>query len=247
MPTTAIDSIKVNLPVGLTPTWERIDGITVRGTFLEIDPERFFFRFENPSWVVCDWDLVRDRLLPQVENEDTTIEQLALEFVREHGRTTHDPARVLLTAAQVYGHMFREEHLHDPGLDFVPPGTLTMLRECGILMSLNRVERSGHISNVSPAWMLCAAARVVWDLDDATARVLDELYHGTWFNEPRRRESILAHAALGGRLVHGCQGAPNMSGGCVAPYGVDVETMRRELAQMRHPWIDATLALLHTT
>ncbi|MEV8153393.1 hypothetical protein AB0R11_12375, partial [Streptomyces fradiae] len=29
--------------------------------------------------------------------------------------------------------------------------------------------------------------------------------HGGWFNEPRRIESIKAHAALGGRLLHGCQ------------------------------------------
>ncbi|WP_431948383.1 hypothetical protein [Micromonospora marina] len=92
--------------------------------------------------------------------------------------------------------------------------------------------------------MLCAAAQVVYDLDKATAEVLDELYHGTWFNESRRRESILAHAALGGRLVHACQGAPNMSGGCVVPFGTDVETMRRELAGMRVPWIERTLAPL---
>jgi hypothetical protein len=33
-----------------------------------------------------------------------------------------------------------------------------------------------------------------------------------------------------------------MSGGCVVPFGADVEAMRRELAGMRVPWIEATLA-----
>ncbi|MFG3690778.1 hypothetical protein [Micromonospora sp. NPDC047740] len=82
----------------------------------------------------------------------------------------------------------------------------------------------------------------VYDLDKATAEVLDELYHGTWFNESRRRESILVRAALGGRLVHACQGAPNMSGSCVVSFGTEVETMRRELAGMRTPWIERTLS-----
>lgn len=238
------DLIKVDLPVPFTKTWERIPGITVDGPTLTIKPEEFFFRYENPSWLLCDWQRVRAELLPAIESEDLTIEQLVLDFVKKHGYATTDPAEVLRTAHDVYAYMFREEHLQDPGLDFVPDGTLLMLRECGTLMALNRVERDGHISNVSPAWMLCAAAQVVYDLDKATAEVLDELYHGTWFNESRRRESILAHAALGGRLVHACQGAPNMSGGCVVPFGTDVETMRRELAGMRMPWIERTLAPL---
>lgn len=56
-------------------------------------------------------------------------------------------------------------------------------------------------------------------LDDATGAMLDEVYHSTWFNEYRRVESIKAHAALGGRLVHGCQSVPNQSGGACVPYG----------------------------
>lgn len=234
--------IKVTLPTPFTKTWERIPGLTVDGPTLIIDPATFFFRYENPTWLLCDWPQVCDQLLTTVETTETTIEQMVLDYVRAHGYQTTNPAEVLRTAHEVYSYMFREEHLDDPGLDFVPPNTLLMLRECGTLMALNRVEMDGHISNVSPAWMLCAAAQVVYDLDKATAEVLDELYHGTWFNESRRRESILAHAALGGRLVHACQGAPNMSGGCVVPFGADVEAMRRELAGMRVPWIEATLA-----
>jgi hypothetical protein len=244
MPVATADLITVTLPVPFTKTWERIPGIAVDGAVLTIDPDVFFFRYENPSWLICDWQRVHDELLPAAESEDLTIEQLVLDFVRANARPTRDPAEVLHIAHQVYAHMYRDEQLQDPGLDFVPDGTLLMLRECATLMALNRVELDGHISNVSPAWMLCAAARVVYDLDQATAEVLDELYHGTWFNESRRRESILAHAALGGRLVHACQGAPNQSGGCIVPFGTDVEVMRRELAGMRLPWIEQTLAPL---
>jgi hypothetical protein len=236
--------ITVELAAPFTKSWERIAGISVNGSTLTIDPAKFFFRYENPSWLLCDWQKVRAELLPAIESTDLAIEQRALDFVRANAYSTSDPAEVLRTAHDVYAYMFREEHLKDPGLDFVPDGTLVMLRECGTLMALNRVELDGHISNVSPAWMLCAAAQVVYDLDKATAEVLDELYHGTWFNESRRRESILAHAALGGRLVHACQGAPNQSGGCVVSFGTDVEAMRRELSTMRLPWIERTLAPL---
>jgi hypothetical protein len=65
------------------------------------------------------------------------------------------------------------------------------------------------------------------------------VYHGTWFNESRRIESVKAHTALGGRLVHGCQSQPNLSGGAVAPYGTDISTFRDELAAMREDWISA--------
>jgi hypothetical protein len=51
-------------------------------------------------------------------------------------------------------------------------------------------------------------------------RCAQEVYHSTWFNESRRIESVKAHAALGGRLVHGCQSVPNQSGGACVPIRV---------------------------
>lgn len=56
---------------------------------------------------------------------------------------------------------------------------------------------NGHISNVGPCWFFPAATSVVFDLGDEEGGMLDEVYHGTWFNEYRRLESIKAHAALG--------------------------------------------------
>jgi hypothetical protein len=132
-----------------------------------------------------------------------------LEFVQERGRRTSDPAEVLKIAGEVYAHVFRDEHLSDPGLSDVTVGMLRMLRETGTLMALNRVEPNGSISNVGPAWFFPAVSRVVFDLDERQAAQLDDLYHGTFFNEPRRLESVKAHAALGGRLVHGCQSSPD--------------------------------------
>lgn len=43
--------------------------------------------------------------------------------------------------------------------------------------------------------------------------MLDEVCYSVWFNESRRIESVKAHTALGGQLVHGCQSVPNQSGG----------------------------------
>src|SRR5258708_1338940 len=109
-------------------------------------------------------------------------------------------------------------------------------------MALNKVETDGHISNISPPWFFGEAVPVVFGLDERAGRLLDELYHGGWFNEPRRIESVKAHAALGGRLVHGCQSAGNLSGGVVAPYGTDIATFRDELAAMRPEWVHAIRA-----
>lgn len=69
-------------------------------------------------------------------------------------------------------------------------------------------------------------------------------YHGGFFTETRRIESIKAHAALGGRLVHGCQSSPNMSGGVVAPYGVDVDRFTTELNAFKGAWRAAIHAKL---
>jgi hypothetical protein len=94
-----------------------------------------------------------------------------------------------------------------------------MLREAATLTALNKVELDGSISTVGPCWFFPAATSVVFDLDDQTGGMLDEVYHGTWFTEHRRIESIKAHVALGGRLVHGCQSVPNQSGGACVSYG----------------------------
>lgn len=161
-----------------------------------------------------------------------------LDYVRRSGRRTTDPAEVLSVAWQVYAYLFRDEHLVDPGLAHVRPEHLRMLREMGTVMALNRVELTGKISAVGPAWFFPVAAQVVYGLSDADSEVLDELYHGGFFNENRRVESIKAHAALGGRLVHGCQSVPDQSGGCVVAYGTDIERFRTELNGFKHEWMD---------
>jgi hypothetical protein len=88
-----------------------------------------------------------------------------------------------------------------------------------------------------------ATARVVFDLDEAQGERIDDLYHGGFFNEYRRRDAVRAHAALGGRLVHACQSSPNMSGGAVLPYGADLERFRSDLQAFKAEWIDSILAL----
>lgn len=87
-----------------------------------------------------------------------------------------------------------------------------------------------------------AATSVVFDLDDTTGAMLDEVYHSTWFNESRRIESIKAHAALGGRLVHGCQSVPNQSGGACVPYGASITRFREDLTAFRSEWLAAVYA-----
>jgi hypothetical protein len=106
---------------------------------------------------------------------------------------------------------------------------------------------TGHLLTepTSPSaarWFFGAAVPVVFDLSDHAGQLIDEVYHGTWFNESRRIESVKAHAALGGRLVHGCQSGANLSGGAVAPYGASIEAFRAELGTMREEWITAVRA-----
>jgi hypothetical protein len=117
-----------------------------------------------------------------------------------------------------------------------------MLREAATLMALNKVELDGMISNVGPCWFFPAATSVVFDLHDTTGAMLDEVYHSTWFNESRRVESIKAHAALGGRLVHGCQSVPDQSGGACVPYGASITQFRKDLRTFRAEWLTAVRA-----
>ncbi|MFD0903586.1 hypothetical protein [Actinomadura sediminis] len=232
--------IRAVFPEPFHPGWNRISGVTIAGEELTIDPLAYFFRYDNPTWIICDWDGVRANLLEARETAETTVEQMALEYVKTQGRVTDDPGEVLVIAWQATAHIFRDEYLNEPGLVAlgVEPKHLRMLREVGTVMALNRVEQNGAISNVGPAWMFPIACKVIYDLDDDEARLVDELYHGTWFDEARRVEAAKANAALGGRLVHGCQSQADMRGGCIVPFGVDLTEFRRELRRFGDDWIE---------
>jgi hypothetical protein len=235
--------IVVQLPEEIDPRWSRLKGVQVDGRNVTIDPVEYFFRFNSHTWRVVDWELVHDQLLGVRETSEKALEQIALEFIQEHGRSTNDPAEVLTTAWHVYSYLFREELLPVAGLEQIGPAELRMLREAAVFMALNKVEDDGSISNVGPCWFFPAATGVVFDLDDAAGSVLDEVYHSTWFNESRRVESVLAHTALGGRLVHGCQSVPNQSGGALVPYGGSIERFRMDLASFRDDWLADVQAL----
>ena len=235
--------ITVQLPEAIDPRWSRLPGIQVDGSTVTVNPEEYFFRFDSHTWLIVDWELVRDQLLSLRETSEKALEQIALEFIQEHGHSTDDPAEVLSIAWQVYSYLFREELLPVAGLEQIGPDELRMLREAAVFMALNKVEEDGSISNVGPCWFFPAATGAVFDLDDQAGGALDEVYHSTWFNESRRLESVLAHAALGGRLVHGCQSVPNQSGGALVPYGGSIERFRADLASFRDGWLAEVQAL----
>jgi hypothetical protein len=237
--TTAIDTttITAELPEVFDPRWNRLPGITVDGKHVTIDPAEYFFRFENSSWLVIDWQIVKNGLLIAEETQTAAVEQMALDFVMANGRSTGDAGEVLAIAWQVYSYLFRDEHLTTLGLPNFTADHLVMLRQAATFMALNKVELDGHISNIGPCWFFPSATGVVFDLSEADGQILDEVYHGGWFNEHRRIESIKAHAALGGRLVHGCQSVPDQSGGVVAGYGTSMANFAVELAGMKTEWI----------
>ncbi|MER7997477.1 hypothetical protein [Streptomyces sp. NPDC095613] len=241
---TTIDTtaIAVELPEAFDPRWSRLPGIQVDGRRITIDPAEYFFRFESNTWLVADWELVKSQLLDVDETTESAVEQLALDFIKNHGESTSDATRVLTTAYEAYAYLFREAHLAGLGLPQITPEHLRMLREAATLMALNKVELDGHISNVGPCWFFPAATSVVFDLDDEVGGMLDEVYHGGWFNEHRRIESVKVHAALGGRLVHGCQSVPDQSGGVVAPYGASMANFRDDLAAFKEGWIEQVYA-----
>jgi hypothetical protein len=236
---TAPPLITAVLPSPVDSRWSRLPGIEANGCTVRISPSDYFFRFESCSWLVTDWETVRDDLLPVAETAEEAIEQITLEFIRANARITTDPADVLAIAWHVYAYLFRDELLPVAGLEHVGPAELRMLREAATFMALNKVQPDGSIANVGPCWFFPAATGVVFDLDEQAGQRLDEVYHGTWFNETRRIESIKAHAALGGRLVHGCQSVPDQSGGAVVPYGASIDRFRQDLAGFRGQWLDA--------
>lgn len=107
--------------------------------------------------------------------------------------------------------------------------------------ALEFIRKHAHVTE-DPAEVLSIAWRVYAYLDEKHGGLLDEVYHSTWFNESRRLESVKAHTALGGRLVHGCQSVPNMSGGACVPYGASIARFRDDLGQFREQWVSAIYA-----
>lgn len=149
---TIIDTttITVELPDAFDPRWNRLPGIQVEGRRITIDPAEYFFRFESSTWLLVDWELVKAQLLDVDETTESAVEQLALDFIKNHAESTSDAARVLATAYEVYAYLFRDQHLSGLGLPQITAGHLRMLREAATLMALNKVELDGHISNVGP-------------------------------------------------------------------------------------------------
>lgn len=213
LPRDAIAHAQVDLPEPFCPRWRRLDGIDVQGHRLSVDLRRYFFSYESPTWRLCDWPLVRETLLG---DPDAAVEQRTVDFVRAHGRITDDPAEVLLTGYEVYSHLFGD-HRRDAR---VGDAHRRMLRELGTVLALNCVAPGTPVGNVGSAWFFQVAARTVFGVDDYVAERLHELYCGTFFDERRRAESIRAHAALGGPVVHGCS----------VPRGRDLGRYRVELA-----------------
>lgn len=236
-------TIEVDLAHPFADGWNQIPGVTVQGAHLTISPDEYFFRYENPSWTLCDSSAVTRDVYPITETTATALEQQVLDYIVANGVRTTDPVSVIKTAEQVYSYVYRDEYLDDPEL--VELGVslehLRMLREMSTMMALNQVELNGHPSNVGPAWFFPAAVQKVYGITEEEGEFVDDLYHGGFFNENRRVESVKAHAALGGRMVHGCQASPCLSGGCVVPYGADIDAFMTELKQFKQGWISAIL------
>jgi hypothetical protein len=181
-------------------------------------------------------------MLAAIETDEVALEQIALDYIRASAHSTTDAAEVLAIAYEVYRYIFRAEHLAGLGMPEITEDHLGMLRQAGTFMALNKVELTGDIANIGPAWFFNSTTRAVFDLSDAEGDMLDEVYHGGWFNETRRLELVRAHTALGGRLVHGCQSVPSQTGGAVVPYGAPLERFRAELAAMKDEWLAAVEA-----
>jgi hypothetical protein len=142
------DLVTVEMPEAFDPRWNRIPGITVDGVTVTIDPAEYFFRFENSTWLLCDWATVKAELLGVDESADTALEQITLDFIKTHSRSTSDAAHVLQTAWHVYDYLFREEHLEGLGLDGVTAEHLGMLRQVATFMALNKEGYSGCLVEV---------------------------------------------------------------------------------------------------
>ncbi len=129
---TTIDTaiITVELPDAFGPRWNRLPGIQVDGRRITIDPAEYFFRFESNTWLVADWELVKTQLLDVDETTESAVEQLALDFIKNHSESTSDAARVLATAYGVYSYLFREEHLAGTPTTPCPSGSTRATAAC---------------------------------------------------------------------------------------------------------------------
>jgi hypothetical protein len=216
--------------------WNSIAGLCVDQGALTIDADTYFIRREEATWTYVPWELVQASWYDIRETIDTALEQTALRFIADNRRVTSDAAVVLQNAEQVYSYLFNKERLtaYDD-LSDVSEDDLRILRESSILCSLNKVALNGRITVIGPAWYFAQCARKVFNIDHAAEMRVDELFHGGFFNGARLLDQVRAHVALGGKLVHGCQGTGNGSGGCVVAYGTDVQVMQRELVDLRSP------------
>lgn len=238
MGTHTIEASRISARIDLDPRWTKVPGVTVTaGGDVEIAPEQYFFRYEEPAWLMIDWERVRGAWSGLDETNEEALEQKCLNFIKTEARTTTDAGEVLENAQKVYAFLFREERLVDPDLGWVTSKHLQILRETSTMMALNRVAHDGRARNVGPAWFFPVCAKEIFDLTDDEATQVDELYHGGFFNESRRVEGIKAHTALGGRLVHGCQAVANLKGGAVVEYGTDITGFQRDLNSFAPEWM----------
>lgn len=231
--------VAVELPVVFDERWNRVPGIGVEETRVTVDPSRYFFRFDSPSWPVCGWTRVERELLPVRETREAAVEEIVAAYVAAHGRSTRDAGEVLRTAWTVYSLLLRDSLLPVAGLEEVGPVELGALRQAATFMALNSVAMDGAIRNVGPCWFAAEMAGIVFGLDSEVTGLLDEVLHGAWFGKRWRLESLKAHAALGGKLVHGSsEGLYGFGGACV-PFGTSVPGLRRDLVVSRRAWLEA--------
>jgi hypothetical protein len=231
--------VEVELPVVFDERWNRVPGITVQGARVRVDPSRYFFRFDAPSWPLCGWARVERELLPVRETREEVMEEIAADYVAAHGRSTRDAGEVLRTAWGVYSFLLRDSLLPVAGLEEVGPVELGALRQAATFMALNSVAMDGAIRAVGPCWFAAEMAGVVFGLDGEVTGLLDEVLHGAWFGKRWRLESLKAHAALGGRLVHGSSEGMFGFGGACMPFGASLPRVRRDLALSRRAWLEA--------
>ncbi|MBT2213450.1 hypothetical protein [Actinomadura sp. NEAU-AAG7] len=233
-----VEPIRAELPVAFHPGWNQIDGLEVDGKMVTIEPTRFFYRLENPKWVVCDWEAVRKELPQLRETVTISLEQKALDFIRNNTRLTRDGAEVLNLAYKVNSHLFRDAITAERGFKIIGarPEHARLLREAATLGALNRVEMTGRITNVCKAWMDPSSLTAVYDLPCAETEAVEEISRSVFLNEKRRAEAVRAAAALGGRLVHGGPSSTEFVASMVAPYGVDTVEFHRELQALDRRW-----------
>ena len=218
------------------PGWNKIAGLSIDNDVLKIDRATYFIRSEEDSWSYVPWEVAQRGWSEIQETPNKALEQSALEFIARHRVITRDPAVILRNAEAVYGFLYAPSRLatHEDLRD-VNADDLRILREASILCALNKVARNGRITVIGPAWYFAQCARLVFDLDREAELRVDELFHGGFFNGARLSDQVRAHVALGGKLVHGCQGSGNGSGGCVVEYGTDLQTLQMELVALREP------------